>query len=378
MDVLRASTVITPDGPIEHAEVEIAGDGTISAVRTAPPDVDVPDRILVPGFVDLQVNGVGDIDCASASEPRHWDRIDEQLVATGVTSWCPTLVTSPLDAMARRIGRVAEAMARPPRNGARPRPQIVGAHLEGPFLGGATGAHRKEWVIPLDLGWLAEQPLGEVVRIVTLGPEQADALEAIRLLTRRGVLVSLGHSRASYEQALAGADAGARLVTHLFNGMDPLHHRTPGLVGAALTDARLTPSLIADGVHVHPAALTAAARAKGPGGWILVTDAIGWASGRVADRQVTVVDGAPRLPDGTLAGSSLTMDVAVRRMVVECGLPLEDVVAAAATVPARLVGAADRGAIASGLRADLVCLTPVPELRVAGVWIGGLQAVDDA
>ena len=372
MTALRASVVVTPEGLLQNGEVEIGHDGQIVAVRPAPAGANVPDRILVPGFVDLQVNGMAEIDCGSAKTDDEWTRLDDLMLATGVTSWCPTLVTAPLDAMAARVGRVAGAMGRP--LGDRPRPTILGAHLEGPFLGGAPGAHPRDLVIPLDLPWLEGLPLGEVVRVVTLAPEIEGAAAAIAALSRRGVLVSLGHSTATLEQALAGAAAGARLVTHAFNGMAPLHHRSPGLLGAALSDERLTPSLIADGVHVHPAALAIAARAKGHGGWILVTDAIGWDSGRIAGRRVEIVDGAPRLPDGTLAGSSMTMDAAVRRMVVDCGRPLEQVVAAAATTPARLVGASDRGAIEPGRRADLVALTPLPDLAVESVWIAGKGA----
>ena len=362
--LVRASTVVTPGGLIANGEVEVDGDGVIVGVRPALAGVEVPDRILVPGFVDLQVNGMGEVDCAGAKNPSDWAYLDEQLVASGVTAWCPTLVTAPLDAFAPRLERVAEAMERPR---AADRPAILGAHLEGPFLGGAPGAHPRQWIVPIDLGWLAALP--DVVRVVTLAPELDHAPAAIEQLAERRVLVSLGHSVATYEQAIAGAEAGARLVTHLFNGMAPLHHRTPGLVGAALTDPRLTPSLIADGVHVHPAALAAAARAKGPGGWVLVTDAVGWGAGRLAERQVRVIDGAPRLPDGTLAGSALTMDAAVRRMVVECGIALPDVIAAASTTPARLVGASDRGAIEVGRRGDLVALSPAPELAVQHVWI---------
>jgi N-acetylglucosamine-6-phosphate deacetylase len=200
---------------------------------------------------------------------------------------------------------------------------------------------------------------------MTLGPEQPLGLDAIAALVAQGVLVSMGHSKATYERAIAGADAGAQLVTHLFNGMGPLHHRSPGLLGAALSDDRLVPSLIADGVHVHPAALRAAARAKGRGGWVLVTDAVGW---QTHDR-VQIVDGAPRLPDGTIAGSCARMDECLARMVHEANIDLVDVVHAAATTPARLVGVdGERGALAAGLRADLVFLDP-HSLRVTEVLI---------
>jgi N-acetylglucosamine-6-phosphate deacetylase len=288
--------------------------------------------------------------------------MDDLLLAQGVTGWCPTLVTAPLDRYARPLARIAEAAAdrRPGR------PAILGAHLEGPFLGGAPGAHRREHLVPVDLDWLAALP--PIVKVVTLAPELDRATDAIRLLRDRHVLVSLGHSTATLEQTKAAADAGARLVTHLFNGMGPLHHRRPGLLGGALADDRLTPSLIADGVHVHPAALRLAARAKGPGGWCLVTDAVGWRHGNLAEGRVTMVEGAPRLADGTIAGSAVGMDAAVRRLVEECEIPLDEALAAATSTPARLLGLGDRGRIVPGCRADLVALTP--DLHVEEVWVG--------
>ncbi len=361
---VSASTVVTPDGLLEPGEV-VVEDGVIAEVRPAPAGDRVPRRVLTPGFLDLQVNGHDDVNCATA-DGADWDRMDELLIAEGVTGWCPTLITAPLDRFAAPLGRIASAAGRPPAAG---RPAILGAHLEGPFLGGAPGAHPRQHLVPLDLEWLAALP--PIVKIVTLAPELTGAPEAVRLLVGRGVLVSLGHSTASLEATTAATDAGARLVTHLFNGMAPLHHREPGLLGAALSDDRLTPSLIADGVHVHPAALRAAARSKGRGGWILVTDAVAWRDGRLDDRgelRVQVVDGAPRLPDGTLAGSALTMDGAIRRMVVEAGIPLAEVIAAATSTPARLLGLGNRGRLVAGCRADLVALDP-DALTVDEVWI---------
>jgi N-acetylglucosamine-6-phosphate deacetylase len=357
---IRASAVVTPDAVLTPGEVTF-DDGVIVDVRATAGVA--PERVLCPGFVDVQVNGHDDVHVASATGAA-WDRLDALLVAQGVTAWCPTLVTAPLDAFAAPLREITAAALRAP---APDRPAILGAHLEGPFLGGAHGAHNPAWTIPLDLEWLASLP--PIVKVVTLGPELVNATDAIAQLAANGVLVSMGHSTATYEQAVAGADAGARLVTHLFNGMSALHHRAPGILGAALADDRLTPSLIADGVHVHPAALRAAARAKGRGRWILVTDAVGWRDETGGQRGVEMVDGAPRLPDGTIAGSCLTMDAAVARMVREAGIDLVDVVHAAATTPARLLGlSAERGAILPGLRADLVALDAAT-LSAQEVWI---------
>lgn len=356
MTTLAASAVVTPDAVLAPGEVSIE-DGVIVDVRGHKGVA--PARVLCPGFVDVQVNGHVDVDVANA-EGDDWDRIDALLFAQGVTAWCPTIVTAPLDVYPGRLERITGAAARPP---AHDRPTILGAHLEGPFLGDAHGAHMPEWVIPLDLDWLTALP--PIVKVMTLGPEQPLAVDAIKALVARGVLVSIGHSNATYEQARAGADAGARLVTHLFNGMAPLHHRAPGILGAALSDDRLVPSLIADGVHVHPAALRAAARAKGRGGYVLVTDAVGW---QTHDR-VEIVDGAPRLPNGTIAGSCARMDECVARMVHEAGIDIVDVIHAAATTPARLLGLDhERGALVAGGRADLVALHP-DTLRATEVWI---------
>jgi N-acetylglucosamine-6-phosphate deacetylase len=200
------------------------------------------------------------------------------------------------------------------------------------------------------------------VRLVTLAPECTGALDAIRLLCDRGVLVSLGHSTATFEETTAAIDAGARLVTHCFNGMGPLHHRQPGLLGAALTDDRVAVSLITDFVHVHPAGIKLVFRAKTASRVALVTDAVAWQG----------EGDAPRMPDGTLMGSTLTADAALRNVVNRCGVALHDAVHAASTTPARLLGFEDRGRIEVGARADLVALTP--DLQVQQTWVEGRAA----
>ncbi|MBK9178185.1 MAG: N-acetylglucosamine-6-phosphate deacetylase [Acidimicrobiales bacterium] len=358
MTSIRAARVVTPGGVLAPGEV-VVDDGTIVAVGpTAGP---VPDRTLAPGFVDLQVNGIDDVDVAHAAGT-DWARLDELLARQGVTTWCPTLVTAPLDAFDAPLARIAGAATRPG-----PRPTIGGAHVEGPFLGGAPGAHPVELLRPPDRAWLASLP--PVVRLVTLAPELPGAIGAVRDLTGRGVLTALGHSTATFEQARAAVDAGARLVTHCFNGMAPLHHRAPGLVGAALTDDRLAVSLIADLVHVHPAVLALAFRAKPAGRVVLVTDAVAWRAGQVGSIAVRLGDGVPRLPDGTLAGSTLTMDRAVANVVGRAGVTLAEAVRAASTTPAGLLGLHDRGEITPGKRADLVALDG--ELRAETTWVAG-------
>jgi N-acetylglucosamine-6-phosphate deacetylase len=277
-----------------------------------------------------------------------------------VTAYAPTLVTAPLRDYAPALGRVraARADARGQRL-----PTIAGAHLEGPFLGGAPGAHPRSLLRAADYQWLhgIVDDFADVLAIVTLAPEADPALAVTRMLCDRGVTVALGHSTATYAEARAAADAGARLVTHLFNGMGPLHHREPGLVGAALDDERLTPTLIADLVHVHPAALRLAIARKR--NVALVTD-------RVAiTGDVVVEGGAARLPDGTLLGSVLAMNEAVRN-VVGLGTPVERAIEMASTIPAQALGLGDRGRITPGARADLVALDR-DSLAVRSVWLAG-------
>ena len=343
---------MTSTGPVSDAEVVVEG-GLIVETRAAT--AAVPDVVLVPGFVDLQVNGIGDVDVASAA-PADWTALDEALLAQGVTTWCPTIVTAPLDALEASLTGVADAASRPGGT----RPDIAGAHLEGPFLT-VPGAHRREHLRPdVDLAWL--DTLGALVRVITLAPELPGALDAISALSSRGVLVSLGHSACTAEIAVEAAGAGARLVTHLGNAMGPLHHRAPGLLGAALADARLSVSVIADLVHTHPLFVRLAFAAKGGGGVALVTDAVASREG----------PGPLRLHDGTLAGSVLTMEGAVSNAVHHGAVSLADAVKAASTTPARLLGLGDRGAIAPGLRADLVTLEPRDGgWRVVSVWVDG-------
>lgn len=363
MESVAGVGVVSGDGVSPPAVVDIEN-GRIAAVRDPRPGEHVPDVLIAPGFVDVQVNGIDDINCATA-DGDDWDELDRLLLAQGVTAWCPTLVTAPLESYAAPLERIAAAAARRPAG----RPALLGAHLEGPFLGGAPGAHRREHLAPVDLDWLAALP--SIVRVVTLAPELPGAIEAIRLLRDKGVLVSIGHSTCTYEQAVAAIDAGARLATHLFNGMGPLNHREPGIVGAVLSDDRVSASMIADLVHVHPAVIRTAFRAKGPGRIALVTDAVAWmtAGGDGPRDGLTLDDGAPRLPDGTLAGSALTMDTAIRNAADRARIDIERVVAAATETPARLLGEADRGRIAEGACADLVTMTA--SLEVDTVWVGG-------
>jgi N-acetylglucosamine-6-phosphate deacetylase len=361
---ISAARVLTPYGLVTPGVVTIDGD---RVVAIEPGTDGAPDITLAPGFIDLQVNGIGRVDVASATSA-DWDELDRQLIAQGVTAWCPTLVTAPLDAYAEPLEAISAAAR---RSGARP--AILGAHLEGPFLGGAPGAHRRELVRPFDAAWLEDLPAA--VTLITVAPELEGAPEVIAGLRARGITVALGHSAATYDEAEGAIAAGARLVTHCFNGMAPLHHRQPGLLGAALTDERVAVSLIADLVHVHPAALALAFRAKAAGRVVLVTDAVGWEAADLRELGVEFDGAAPHLPDGTLAGSTLTMNAAVANVVRGAGVSLDAALRAASSTPAAVVGAADHGRIAAGGRADLVALDA--DFGVVGTWIGGVQVYED-
>jgi N-acetylglucosamine-6-phosphate deacetylase len=368
--VVRAATVLTGHGPLSPGEV-VLDQGVIVEVRPATGPLRGASHgahhVLAPGFVDLQMNGIGAVDVAEA-EGDDWDTLDAALLAQGVTTWCPTLCSAPLPAMEASLGRMAAAAARPPGN----RPALAGAHLEGPFLA-VAGAHLPEHLpTTVDGGWLARLSPG--VAVVTLAPELPGAIEAIKGLVAAGVLAAIGHSACSFDQARQAADAGARLVTHLGNAMGPFSQRQPGLLGAALSDDRLAVSMIADLVHIHPALLRIAFRAKGASRTVLVTDAVAIDAGTTTAAGTPTDGEPPRMTNGTLVGSVLRMDRAVANTadtVRGAGIDLADAVTAASTTPARLLGLDDRGEIAAGRRADLVALGP--DLGVETVWIAGVQ-----
>jgi N-acetylglucosamine-6-phosphate deacetylase len=338
----------------------VIGDGVIVATGTGSPPAgatDLGDAVLAPGYVDIQVNGTGRVDFATATVDEIVAAIDG-FVALGCTACLPTICSAPLDRYPPMLERLAAARAARPES-------VLGVHLEGPFLGGAPGAHPPEYVRDVDLDWLVAlcDGFGDLVRLVTLAPEADPGLSAVAALRSRGIVVALGHSTVDLDGARAAADAGAGIVTHLFNGMGPLHHRSPGLAGAALDDRRLIPSVIADGVHVHPVMVRLALRARPDA--VLVTDAV--ATGPPLELR----SGAAYLPDGTLAGSTLTMADAVRH-VAALGIPAAAAVRCATGNAARAVGATAHGRIGVGCRADLVALDPVT-LEVRTVWLGGIR-----
>lgn len=356
---------------IEGDTIAALGRDAVGAGRR----LDLGGLVLAPGFVELQVNGAAGHDVTR--EPESIWAVGESLAQFGVTSFLPTIVTSPPGVVAAARAVLA-AGAPPGYHGAIP----LGLHVEGPFLNPERrGAHDAAHLRPPDPALVTGWSPVSGIRLVTLAPELPGALEIVRSLVGAGIVVSAGHSLATAAEASAGFDAGIRYVTHLFNAMPPLDHREPGLAGAALADSRVTVGLIPDGIHVHPTIIDLAWRLAGPDRFSIVTDAmagLGMSPGtyQLGDTDVVVEDAA-RLRDGRLAGSVVGLDRAVRNVAGFTGASVEEVVAAVTSTPARLLGLPDRGTIAVGGRADLVVLTP--ELEVVATIVGGriVHTVDD-
>ena len=358
-------------------------DGVIGRVGSAHPpagaDVTLPDGYLLPGFVDLQVNGYFGTEFQTA-DAASWASVARQLPSTGTTSFAPTLITAPVDSLADALRTAAGFAPELPADGAR----VLGVHLEGPFISPARrGAHNPAWITdptPAAIAQLIESGRG-LLRLITLAPERPGALAAIDQLVAAGVLVSVGHSDATADQVKAAADRGARMVTHLFNAQRPLAHREPGVVGQALTDERLTSGLIADLYHVTGPVCGLAFRAA-PGRIALVTDAAAPACMPPGEyflggEPITLppADGAPPVRnDGTLAGSALRMDVAIAN-AVRVGVALCDAVTAATRIPADLIGRPELGRISQGAAADLVWLGP--DHRTRATWVAGQLVYTD-
>jgi N-acetylglucosamine-6-phosphate deacetylase len=363
--------VVTPSSVVT-GHVEVDGEH----VAAVTPDSTVDSNMwIVPGFVDIHVHGGGghrfttaDPDSAAAAAQFH--------LRHGTTTLLASLVSSPIELMRR----ATEAFVPLVEAGV-----LAGLHYEGPYLSGVRcGAQNPAYLRDPSLEELGELvDLGQgAVRMVTLAPERDGALEAIKVLAGHGIVAAIGHTDATYEQALAAIAAGATVGTHLFNGMRPPHHRDPGPVYALLGTAGVVCELVADGVHLHDGTLTFAARAAGPARVALVTDAIeaaGMPEGRyeLGGQPVIVSRGAARLVTrggsaGPIAGSTLTMDAALRR-AVHAGISLVDAVTMASATPARAVGVGrEVGALTPGMRADLVVLDTnlrVRRVMRAGSWV---------
>jgi N-acetylglucosamine-6-phosphate deacetylase len=352
------------DGVLVGGDVEVA-DGRIAAVGLAG---GTGRGFAVPGFIDLQVNGFGGVDFLDA-DAAGYRRAGDALLETGVTSYLPTLITSPEE-------QVVSAMRQVPL-GEEGRPRILGMHLEGPFLSpNRLGTHEASARRDPDVALLRRLLDAGPVRLMTLAPELPGADGLVDVLLEAGVTVSLGHTDATAEEANAAFDRGVRGVTHLFNAMRPFLHRDPGIVGAALARDDAFVSIIVDGIHLAPETVLTtwkAARAR----LVLVSDAIAAAPradgpSSLGELDLQVHEGAVRGPDGVLAGSVLSMIEAVRNLHA-LGVPIEDAVAAATVAPARLIGVPELGRLDVGLPADVVVLND--RIEIERVIVGGIDRV---
>jgi len=373
------ATILTPVKTISDGIV-IMRDGLIEAVGRSS-DLAVPEKaqvldgtglLLVPGFIDLQLNGAFGLDFTE--KPQSIWKVAAHLPRYGVTSFLPTIITSPLS----RIHEAQIVWAKGPPsdyNGSTP----LGLHIEGPFLNPAKkGAHNPAYLRPPTMEHVVTWSVESGVRLVTLAPELLGALDIIATLKERGVVVAAGHSIASYEETRLGIVVGIRYATHLFNAMISLHHREPGLVGALLADERVTVGLIPDGIHVHRSLIKLIWLIAGDGRISLVTDAmaaLGMPPGTysLGDSKVTVTRKEARLADGTLAGSVLSLDRALRNLINFTGCSPADALRTVTTTPATLLGLSRRkGQIAPGFDADLVLATP--DFTVVATIVAGQVA----
>lgn len=339
---LAPGAVVVEGGRIARILREPIGDGDL------PAEV-IQGAVISPGLIDLQVNG--GFGHEVADDPKAIDALSASLLPTGVTAYLPTVVTAAAGFYPKAF---AAFRAVDRRSGAVP----AGLHLEGPFLAPAKkGAHQLRYIEAatdeLFESWLKHDD----IVLVTLAPEREGADARIRALVDRGIVVSLGHTNATYEQFVAGVDAGATKATHLFNAMTAIHHRAPGAMVATMTDDRVTAGIIPDGVHSHPATVRLALLAKGFDRVLIVTDmmsAAGLGPGTygLGGQEVTVDATTARLADGTLAGSILTMDQAIRNLVDWTDASIAQALHMCTAVPARLMGWERKGQLRAGRDAD--------------------------
>lgn len=371
--LIRGARLFDGDTWRDDAVIAVA-DGRFVPAGDAPAGaevIDARDRLVVPGFIDLQVNGGGGINFNDAPSLKTIERICTAHAHFGTTALLPTLITD------RREART-EAIAAGKAAWAAGVPGFLGLHLEGPHLSATKrGVHAAAYVRPMDdtdirelIGALA----GAGPTMLTIAPESTP-VDAVRRLVAAGGVVSLGHTDCDYDTALAYIAAGATTATHLFNAMSPLGHRTPGMVGAVL-ESGISAGLISDGIHVHPAAARIALRAKrGPGRIFLVTDAMLTIGTDLADfelngRTIFRRDGRLALADGTLAGADIDMLSSVRYAAEHFDIGLDEAIRMATVYPAEAMRVGHRkGRVAPGFDADFLLMTP--DLDLKSTWIGG-------
>ncbi|AUT67191.1 N-acetylglucosamine-6-phosphate deacetylase [Paraburkholderia hospita] len=367
---MLTGNILTPEGWI-HGTIESAN-GRITAITGNAADPSTNDApYILPGFIDLHVHGGGGADVMEAGDAI--EAITRTHARFGTTSLLATTMTAPRDELMAVVAGLGDVAKNRVSGGAR----VLGVHLEGPYINpGKLGAQPDAAVSAvLDevLKYLSIAP----IRVVTIAPEISGHMEIISEINARGVRVQLGHSLGTYDDAVAAMKHGARSFTHLFNAMSPLHHRNPGMVGAALAHAEYA-EIIPDLLHVHPGAIRAAMRAI-PRLYVVTdsTSATGMPDGeyRLGSQHVTKCLGGVRLADGTLAGSTLTMDQALRNLV-SLGLPMAEVSNRMSRYAADYLGLEDRGRLARGAWADIVVFDR--ELALTATYVEGESIVEYA
>jgi N-acetylglucosamine-6-phosphate deacetylase len=378
MIALTAKALLTPLERVERPIVLVDGKSIVKVSTQTEVDVpsgaklvDYADSVLAPGLVDLHIHGSAEHDVMQ-SDDGGLRRMEEFLAQRGITSYYPTTVAAPLDVTLRSLEWMAKTIESSQADSGRA--QALGIHLEGPFLSHLRrGVHLPENLLPpsveiFDKLWQAAR--GHV-RVMTIAPELVGAVKLIAEANKRGVCVSIGHSDADLTTARAGIAAGARHATHTFNAMRPLDHRAPGILGEVLSNPSVTADVIADGIHVHPTVVRFLLEAKGEKGAVLITDAIsaaGMPDGpyKLGGMDVEVKDGRVTR-DGSLAGSVLTLDRAVRNVMEFAGWDLQKAVRIASLNPASVSGAKQKGKIQAGADADILVLTENGEVRASMV-----------
>ncbi|MGE7826062.1 N-acetylglucosamine-6-phosphate deacetylase [Paenibacillus sp. NPDC093718] len=376
--------VLTPNGICEDGVLAIQGEsisyaGDASGLpadlkQAAAEVIHQPDGYIIPGFIDIHVHGGNGEDFMDASKDV-LDKITSFHSSQGTTAMLATTMTAPKAAIDHVLQEVNDYQSQD-----MPYTRLVGVHLEGPFISPKwPGAQNPEHIVHANIDWLEEwvSTYPGLVRQVTLAPEREGALEAISWLNNHGIVAALGHTDATYEEVEAAVEAGLSHGVHTFNAMTGLHHRKPGVVGAMLSDDRLSCEIIADGIHVHPAAIRILARMKQDGNLILITDAMsatGMADGEytLGDLPVVVENGIATLKSNrdSLAGSTLTMIKGFQLLVREVGLSIEQASRVGSLNPAAKIGIADlTGSLEAGKYADVLMLSS--DLELQGVWIQG-------
>ncbi len=390
MIVLTGADVVLPDRILSPGTVVIDGNLIVDVLAGDRPienrgdQLDLQGHFVVPGFIDVHMHGVEGHD--TLDDENAIGAIADRLPRFGVTAFCPTSIACRPSALRRLLAAVREARTNPRASGAR----VLPAHLESNFISPDYKGAQPLDCLRLPRGstegdFTGLEILAEIaaarpdVGIVTVAPELDGAIDLIRDLIREGHHVSLGHSGASYDEAIAGVDAGARQATHLFNRMTPINHRQPGLAAAVLDSDEVTAEVVCDGFHVHPSMVRLALSAKQPANVMAITDATAGAGlprgsrTTIGGRPITVGDVA-HLEDGTIAGSVLTMDRAFARLVTLIGVGLVDAATICSTTPARALGLQGLGIVTPGAIADLLVLDR--NLSVTQTFIAGTRVYD--